>query len=95
MLPTAILLLILAALLGSLLLTRRWLARCERKLGYPRNGENFDDVKLLVLLQQDIFALRCYRRIHPKAKLSEAKYIINKLKTDLANAKAQSVRQQP
>lgn len=93
MLPTAILLLMLAVLLGSLLLVHRWLTRCERKLGYPKNGENFDDVKLLVLLQQDIFALRCYRRIHPKAKLSEAKYIINKLKNDFAKAQSQSVRQ--
>lgn len=93
MLPTAILLLMLAALLGSLLLVRRWLARCERKLGYPKADEDFDDVKLLVLLQQDIFALRCYRRIHPKAKLSEAKYIINKLKNDFAKAQAQNLNQ--
>lgn len=80
---TTILLLMLAFLLSLLLIIRRLLAYQERKLGYPKVGENFEDVKLLMLLQQDIFALRCYRRIYPSASFAEAKYMINKLRTQL------------
>lgn len=82
-LSTTVLLLILALLLSLLLLVRRWLAYRERRLGYPKSNENFDDVKLLILLQQDIFALRCYRRIYPKASFAEAKYMVNKLSKQL------------
>lgn len=84
---TTVLLLILAFLLGSLLVVRRWLARKERNLGYPKAGESLEDVKLLILLQQDIFALRCYRRIYPKASLAEAKYVVNKLSEQFQKTK--------
>lgn len=80
MITTTILLGFLAFFLGLLLVIRRLLARQERKLGYPKIHEDFEDVKLLMLLQQDIFALRCYRRIYPKASFAEAKYMINKLR---------------
>lgn len=86
MITSCILLVILALLLTLLLLVRRLLAHKEKQLGYPRQGENFEDVKLLMLLQQDIFALRCYRRVYPKASLAEAKYMINKLRTQFAQA---------
>lgn len=80
MIPTTILLSLVAFLLSILLILRRLLAKQERKLGYPKVNETFEDVKILMLLQQDIFALRCYRRIYPKASFAEAKYMINKLR---------------
>lgn len=80
MITTTILLSFLALLLGMLLIIRRFLVQQERKLGYPKAGENFEDVKLLMVLQQDIFALRCYRRVYPKASFAEARYMINKLR---------------
>ncbi|MDO4434012.1 MAG: hypothetical protein Q4B82_05460 [Alysiella sp.] len=91
---TTILLTLLAFLLSCLLIIRRLLAKQERKLGYPKANEDFDDVKLLVLLQQDIFALRCYRRIYPKATLAEAKYMINKLHTQ-AQEQAKNIVSNP
>lgn len=80
MITTTILLGFLAFFLGVLFIIRRLLVRQERKLGYPKPQENFEDVKLLMLLQQDIFALRCYRRVYPKASFAEARYMINKLR---------------
>ncbi|XXQ68068.1 hypothetical protein ACKLNO_10790 [Neisseriaceae bacterium B1] len=80
MITTTILLLLLVFLLSMLLIIRRLLAKQEHKLGYPKAEETFEDVKLLMLLQQDIFALRCYRRVYPKASFAEAKYMINKLR---------------
>lgn len=87
LISTTILLLVLVFLLSSLLVVRRWLAKKERNLGYPKAGESLEDVKLLILLQQDIFALRCYRRIYPKASLAEAKYMVNKLSKQFQKAK--------
>lgn len=77
--------LVLLVLVFALLLLRFFLIHKERKLGYPKADESFDDVKLLLLLQQDIFALRLYRRLYPKASFAEAKYIINKLRVQLTN----------
>ena len=79
-----ILFIALIFLLTLLLASRHYLVRQEYKLGYPRQGENFEDVKLLILLQKNFFALRCYRRIYPKASFAEAKYMINKLRKELA-----------
>lgn len=79
-----------AFFLGMLLIIRRLLARKERKLGYPKAHENFEDVKLLMLLQQDIFALRCYRRVYPKASFAEARYMINKLRGQFNQLQGQS-----
>ncbi|QMT31418.1 hypothetical protein [Alysiella filiformis] len=59
---------------------RRLLAKQEKQLGYPHVQESFDDFKLLVFLQQDIFALRIYRRLYPKSHLSEAKYMMDKVR---------------
>lgn len=64
---------------------RRLLAKQEKQLGYPHAQETFDDFKLLVFLQQDIFALRIYRRLYPKAHLSEAKYMMDKVRSETDN----------
>lgn len=88
---STILLGFLAFFLTILLVIRHLLKRQECKLGYPKPNENFEDVKLLMLLQQDIFALRCYRRIYPQATLQEAKYMIEKLSQQLNSLPAQSV----
>lgn len=67
------------------LIIRRLLAQQEKRLGYPHQQESFDDFKLLVFLQQDIFALRIYRRLYPKAHLSEAKYMVEKVRGETQN----------
>jgi hypothetical protein len=41
--------LVLLVLVFALLLLRFFLIHKERKLGYPKADENFDDVKLLLL----------------------------------------------
>lgn len=93
MITTTILLAFLAFFLSMLLIIRRLLARQERKLGYPKSNENFEDVKLLMLLQQDIFALRCYRRVYPKASFAETKYMINKLRNQFNQLQEQMHQQ--
>lgn len=78
---------------------RHLLAKQEKQLGYPHVQESFDDFKLLVFLQQDIFALRIYRRLYPKSHLSEAKYMVEKVRheaednlTDAANQVAKKIQ---
>lgn len=85
MITTTVLLGFLLFFLIVWFIIRRLLAKQEQQLGYPHQQETFDDFKLLVFLQQDIFALRIYRRLYPKAHLSEAKYMLNKVRNETEN----------
>ena len=86
---TYILFATLILVLSISLVLRRYWVRQECKLGYPRQGENFEDVKLLILLKKNIYALRCYRRVYPKASFAEAQYMINKLRKEFATITVQ------
>lgn len=72
---------------------RRLLAKQEKQLGYPHVQESFDDFKLLVFLQQDIFALRIYRRLYPKSHLSEAKYMVEKVRDEAKDNLAEAANE--
>lgn len=89
-----------ATLVGFLLffliiwfIIRRLLAKQEKQLGYPHVQESFDDFKLLVFLQQDIFALRIYRRLYPKLHLSEAKYMVDKVRGEAEDNLAEAANE--
>jgi ribosomal protein L7/L12 len=61
-------------------ITHLRIAALRRSGLYPAPGRaTMADVKRLVEARQSIWAIRCYREIHPQVSLKEAKRMVDKL----------------
>ena len=55
-------------------------AALRRRGLYPKPGQaTMADVRQLVRLRKSVLAMRCYREIHPKVSMKEARNVVDQL----------------